>query len=195
MESLFIQPPKHSIWDNFVPIIREGRTTTAYLTDNIESPANYNELCHVLLNAYEGDTIIMDINNGGGHSSSAFMITNAMTQCKAHIKGRLSGVVASAATIITMHCDELEVAPYTEFMIHNYFHGTQGTGNQVKEYVNFTDSEFTKAVKKIYAGFITPEEMDQVSKQDKELWFGADETIERWTAKLQYDLGMTEETK
>ena len=189
MEELTLAPKqKTSVWDNYVPIITNGRVSTVYLTDYIENPSEYNELCALFKNAYDGDTIYLEINNGGGNANSAFMIIAAMRESKAHIVGRLSGMVASAATIITMHCDELEVAPYTQFMIHNYFHGAQGTGNQVKEYVNFTDKEFTQAVKEIYAGFITEEEMRQVSSDDKELWYGADETLERWANKLAKDL-------
>ena len=184
------QKQKHSVWDNHVPIVTNGRVSTVYLTDYIENPSLYNEFCTLLKNAYDGDTIYLEINNGGGNANSAFMIIAAMRESKAHIVGRLSGMVASAATIISMNCDELEVAPYTQFMIHNYFHGAQGTGNQVKEYVNFTDDEFTKAVKEIYAGFITPEEMALVSKNDKELWYGADETMERWANKLAYDMNI-----
>lgn len=188
-----LQSQKKTVWDNYVPIITTGRDTTVYLTGGIEVPSEYNELCHLLMNAYDGDTVTFIINNGGGVSDSAFMVIGAMKESKAHIKGRISGLVASAATVITMYCDELEVAPYTQFMIHNYFHGTQGTGNQVKEYVNFTDREFTAAVQEIYAGFITPEEMNQVSTADKELWFGTEEVIERWANKQKYELGISDE--
>ena len=186
-------PAKATVWDNYVPIITEGRSTVVYLTDGIDIPAAYNELVHKLGNAYEGDEFTFIINNGGGAVSSAFMLVNAMNNSNATMHGKLSGTVASAATIITMACDTIEVAPYTEFMIHNYFHGTQGTGNKVKEYVNFTDKEFTEAVKELYAGFITPEEMVLVSSNDKELWYGAKETEDRWANKLAYDLGVTNE--
>ena len=195
MEELIIkqEQAKTSVWDKYVPIIQNGRNYEVYLTDGIDIPAAYNELCYVLNAAYDGDTVTLHINNGGGVSSSAFMIIAAIKNSKAYVKAKLSGMVASAATVIVMSCDEIEVAPYTQFMIHNYFHGAQGTGNQVKEYVNFTDSEFTAAVKEIYAGFITPEEMHQVSSQDKELWFGADETVKRWANKQLHDLGITPE--
>lgn len=180
--------PKVSIWDNYVPVVVRDRETTVYLTAGIAAPSEYNEMCAVLKAAHDGDTVIIEINNGGGSVDSAFMIIAAMKESKAHIVGKLSGMVASASTIITMHCDEIEVAPYTQFMIHNYFHGTEGTGNQVKEYVNFTDREFVNAVKEIYAGFITPAEMELVSTNDKELWYGADETMARWVNKIAYDM-------
>ena len=183
-ETILIQDQqKHTIWDNYVSILKNDRTTDVYLTEVIDIPSVYDEFCYVLESAYVGDTIRLHINNGGGSADSAFMIVDAMKNSKAHTIGKISGMVASASTIIAMYCDELVVADYSQLMIHNYFHGAQGTGNQVKEYVNFTDKEFTAAVKKVYAGFITPSEMDQVSKDDKELWFGAQEVRERWAAK------------
>ena len=137
--------------------------------------------------AYKGDTFTFHMNNGGGVVSSATMITAAMAASKATIHGKLSGTVASATTTITMYCDSIEVAPYSQFMIHNYFHGAQGTGSQVKEYVNFTDDEFVKSTKEVYAGFITPSEMGQVSRDDKEIWMGTAETVARWEARKKGD--------
>lgn len=180
--TLDTEDPKVTVWDDYVPIISEGRHADFYLTSPIEAPAEYNKLCYVLSKAYKEDTATIHLNNGGGSADSAFMITDAMSKSKAKVTGKLSGMVASASTLITMHCDKIEIAPYTQFMIHNYFHGAQGTGNQVKEYVNFTDKEFTKAVKEIYAGFLTEDEMIEVSTADKEIWMGAEELRKRWDA-------------
>jgi len=185
---------ERTVWDNPVPMIVVGRTTTVYLTDGIGAPSMYDELIHTLGNAFDGDEFIFIINNGGGVADSAFSLIHAMNESKAMIHGKISGLVASAATIISMACDTLEVAPYSQFMIHNYFHGTQGTGSQVKEYVNFTDREFTKAVKELYIGFLSEAEMVQVSSDDKELWFGAEETEERWAKHIAArDFGVNDE--
>lgn len=176
---------KTKVWDDFVPIIRslDGRTTTVYLTDHIDAPCNYNELCFLLDTALEGDRVTLVINNGGGVAASAFMIIHSMKHSKATIHAKLSGTVASAATIITMYCDTIEVAAYTEFMCHNYNYGTSGSGAQVKEYVNFTDREFTAAAAEIYAGFLTPAELKSISTQDKEIWLNRNEVLRKWDIK------------
>jgi ATP-dependent protease ClpP protease subunit len=150
-------------------------------------PGEYAEVCYNLSKAYTEDTFTFHINNGGGVVDSAFMIADAMKKSKATVHGKLSGTVASASTVLTLACDTIEIAPFTQFMIHNYFHGAQGTGNQVKEYVNFTDSEFIKTTKIVYAGFMTPNEMSQVSGDDKELWMNATEVIARWEARKKGD--------
>ena len=180
---------KQTPWDEYVPIIRKERAIDVYLTDAIEVPSMYNELLAILNDAYPGDTINLYINNGGGSIDSAFMLADAMTNCEAHIIGHLSGTVASAATMLTMYCDEIVVTPFIQFMVHNYSHGTSGTGSQVKEYVNFADRELVSAIKIIYAGFLTEDEMKSISEDDKEIWLNTQEVQDRWANKLQYDLG------
>lgn len=195
MEEIIIssgESQKHSVWDEYVPIIHSARVIDVYLTDAIAAPANYNQFVHTLDKAHPGDTVNLFVNNGGGSVDAAFMIADAISRSEAHVVARISGTVASAATMIILACDELVVAPFTQWMSHNYSYGTQGSGSQVKEYVNFTDRELTAAVKTIYAGFLTDPEMKSISTDDKELWFGAAEVEERWANKIKYDLGMTD---
>lgn len=181
---------KTRIWDLYVPILKstDGRHKTIYITEAFTSPCEYNEACHELRTALPGDTIDIIINSPGGYTGSAFMLVDAIKNSKATITAHLSGEVASAATIVTMACDDIVVADHTSFMVHNYSHGAAGTGAQVKEYVNFIDTEFTEAVKIIYAGFLTPKEMTTISKQDKEIWLNKKEVLERWNNKLAYEL-------
>lgn len=169
------------VWDDIVPILETDHSLTIYLTDGIGAPAEYNEMCYRLRTTDKPVTIIL--NTPGGSAHTAFMIVDAMQQCSQPIHGVVTGSVASAGTIITMACNTLEVAPYSEFMIHNYSHGTSGTGAQVKDYVDFTDREFSKAVTELYAGFLSEAEMKKISRDDKELWFNREEVLERWARK------------
>lgn len=182
-----IELPKEKtrIWDNYVPILRtvDGRQTTAYLNEPIAMPGEYNELCFLLNSAKHGDQFTLVINNPGGSADSAFMIVDAIKSSKAKVHAMLSGTVASAATIITMACGTIEVADYTSWMSHNYNHGTSGSGAQVKEYVNFTDREFTAAAAEIYKDFHTPAELKAISTQDKEIWLNKAEVLARWENK------------
>lgn len=173
------KPPK--IWDDIVPILETDECLTIYLTEPIGMPGDYNEACHKVATSTKPVTIVE--NTPGGSAHTAFQFVDAMKRCSQPIHCHITGSVASAGTIIAMHCDTLEMSDHSEFMIHNYSHGTQGSGAQVKDYVDFTDREFSKAVTDIYAGFLTPDEMEQVSRQDKELWFNKAEVLERWNNK------------
>lgn len=188
MGEFVIELPKKKtqVWDNYVPILKnkKGKKLHIYLTEQIGVPSEYNESCYELMSMPEDGEVTITINTPGGCAASAFAFVDAMRKCPAKIHGIITGSVASAGTIITMACDTIEVADHSDFMIHNYSHGTAGSGAQVKEYVNFADREFSKAVKEIYAGFITPEEMVNVSEQDKEIWLNKEEVLERWNNKI-----------
>ena len=114
------------IWDIYVPIVKSGNVTTAYLTNEISNPELYNELCYLLKVAKKTDKFILNINTPGGALDSANMIIDAITSSPATVVASLSGTVASAGTIITLACDEIEIADYTAWMTHNYSGGLVG---------------------------------------------------------------------
>ena len=180
------EPVKHSIWDNYVPILQADRHTDAYLTDNIDAPSEYNQLCHILNSAYKGDTITLHINNGGGYVDSGFMLIDAIKHTKAKVTAKLSGTVASVATIISLACAEIEVADYVQFMIHNYSGGASGKGHEMKAQMDFTDAELNKAFSEIYGGFLTDHEMELVIA-GKDMWMGKDELLNRYKARKDGD--------
>lgn len=189
MEELIIgggTPPKTSVWDNYVPILKEGRHVDIYLTDSIEAPSEYNQTCHILEKAYKGDTATLHINNGGGYVDSGFMMVHAIKTSKSKTTARLSGTVASVSTILSLSCDEIEIADYTNFMIHNYSGGAQGKGHEMKAQMDFTDAQLNAAFTEIYGGFLTEHEMELVIA-GKDLWMGKDEVLARWNARKTGD--------
>lgn len=117
---------KHTIWDNYVPIITDGSTTEVFISDGVDEPSNYDEFCYKLSKAIAEETFIVHLNTPGGIIDSAKKIYSSMVNSKAHIVVRLTGTVASAGTIIAMAADELIIEPYTAFMIHNYSGGVSG---------------------------------------------------------------------
>ncbi len=178
--------PKTSVWDDYVPIIKSGQHTDVFLTAAIEAPEEYNKLCYILEHAYESDTITLHINNGGGYIDSGFMIIDAIESTKAKVTARLSGTVASAATIIALACTKLEVTKHVSFMIHNYSGGAQGKGHEMKAQMDFTDAELNEAFADIYGGFLTPNEMELVIA-GKDYWMGKKEVETRWKARATND--------
>jgi len=178
------RPEIDSIWEEYVPILQKDNNYYIHLTEEIVSPSEYNKTCYLLENALETDVVHLLINSPGGLSDSAFMVINSMINSKAKIIGRITGNASSAATMIAMYCDELIVGRFSTMMCHNYNHGAQGTGNQVKTYVDFIDPEFTKVVKEVYKDFLTPAEMKRVSSNDKEIWLNEQDIRARWDNKL-----------
>lgn len=123
-----IPQPKHSIWDNYVPIKEDRNTFHVYINDVIEGASTYNELYYKLRTASENDTFELYICTPGGLLDAALTLVNELKLTKAHTRAHISGTVASAGTIITLACKEVVVAPHTAFMIHNYSGGLHGKG-------------------------------------------------------------------
>jgi len=130
-----------SAWDKYVPILSDKvDTVTAYLNDQIDVPAAYNELIHTLENT-EAKTVVLKINNGGGALDSFLSIREAIKRSNATVIADLSGTVASAATMIALSCDEIRVADHTSWMSHFYSGGTSGKGNEIKAQNKFMEKE------------------------------------------------------
>ena len=178
-----------TIWDDYCPILEKevGDRTylTAYLTESIEAPSVYNELCHKLRDLGPQDEAHLYINNGGGIIDSMIMIVDAMRNCEAGLHVHISGSVASAATFPVMFADVIHVAPFTHFMIHNYSGGFGGKGKEAKDQMDFVNEEIGKTFKEIYKGFLSDEEIEKVI-DDKDKWMGSEEVIERWTNRKAY---------
>lgn len=169
---------KHSVFDNYVPIVTSKHTNHVYLTDVIESPSMYNELCFRLETASEAEIFYIHINTPGGILDSALMLVDAIKSTKAQTVARLSGTVASAGTIITLACAKVEIAPHTAFMIHNYSGGMVGKGHELKAHQEFVDSNLNNSFSDLYADFLTPDEIDEVIS-GKDYWMNKAEVESR----------------
>ena len=167
------------IWDLDVPIVTNKNITEVYITDSIDEPAVYNELCYLLKTASPAETFNIHINTPGGIIDSAFMIIDALRTTKAKTVAHLSGTVASAGTIISLSCDNLDVARHTSFMIHNYSGGMVGKGHEMKARQEFVDASLQEAFKDIYIGFLSDTEMQEVI-DGKDMWMGKDEVVSRF---------------
>lgn len=167
------------VWDWAVPIVRNDNSTKVYLTDQISSPDYYNEACDLLDNAKEHETVYLVLNTPGGNADSAFMLADAIKRTKAKTVARLSGTVASAGTIITMACDEIEAAEGLGFMIHSYSASYSGKANELKSLQKFADAEVTNHFRNVYSGFLTEEELDKIV-EGNDHWMGTNEVVTRW---------------
>ena len=167
-----------SEWDKDVPIVAKDKIVTVFLNDEIYEPGAYNELCYTLENTV-ADSVRMYMNNGGGQLDSMLSIIASMERCGCEITGVLSGTVASAATMIALQCDKLEVADHTSFMIHSASGGTGGKLHETKAYMEFNDKNVRNILHDMYKDFLTEPEIKRVL-DGKDMWMGKDEVLERF---------------
>jgi len=176
------KPGTTSAWDKTVPIIAKGNTVTAYLMSEVYEPEVYNELCYTLEHT-DAEQVRLMINNNGGQLDAMLSILDSMSRCNSEIVGVLSGSVASAATMIALACDKLEVAPHTSWLTHYYSGGFSGKGNEIEAKYKFESVEIPRMFKDIHKGFLTPAEITKVIN-GKDMWLSTKDIKERF-AKMK----------
>jgi len=177
-----IKNPYQRVWDTPCPIVKVNEELyRVYMMDEIGAPQDYADVVELLQDLDKTVTIEWFLNSPGGVLSTATMLLDAIIKTEAKVVGKLSGMVASAATMLTMAFDEVEIAPYIEFMVHNYSGGLQGKGNELKTQQAFVEKTTLQLFKEVYKGFLTPAEIKKVMN-DQDLWMGKEE-IEKRLAK------------
>ena len=184
LELLFQEEKKDitSEWDKDVPIVARGKVVTAYLMSEIYEPEVYNELCYTLEHT-SADYVRLVMNNGGGQLDAMLSILDAIKKSSATVVAVLSGTVASAATMIALACDEVEVADHTAFMIHSASGGTSGKTHETKAYMEFSDTNLKGIFNDVYKGFLSAEEIEKVL-EGRDMWLCKSEVLERF-AKMK----------
>jgi ATP-dependent protease ClpP protease subunit len=172
----------NSVWDKLVPIVKNGNRYDVYLLDPIQAPCNYNELCHLLVNATSKDVVYLHLNTPGGQLDSANMVISALRECEASVVAKLSGDVASAGTMIALACDEIECEFETEFMIHYFSSGSgYAKGHEIKTRQAFMDRHMREVFGRVYKGFLSEKEIESVI-DGQDIWLNGDEVKERFAA-------------
>jgi len=172
-----------SEWDKCVPIVVNDDVVTVYMNEEVYEVDVYNELCYMLEHTQARQVRLCMNNGGGGGADPMKSIVHSMSKCTAELVGVLSGTVASAATMIALHCDKLEIADYTGWLTHYYSSGLNGKGNEIKAQHDFESVEIPKMFKKIHKGFLTPAEISRVIN-GKDIWLNKDQVLERF-AKMK----------
>ena len=177
------QPGITSEWDKSVPIISRGKIVTAYVQSEVYEPEVYNELCYTLENT-DADEVRLVMNNGGGMLDSMLSIVDSIARSNATVTAVISGTVASAATMIALKCDKIEVAENTSWLTHYYSGGLGGKGNEIKAKSKFDEVEIPRMFKVIHGGFLTDAEIDLVI-DGKDMWLNKEDILTRWDRKME----------
>ena len=125
------------------------------------------------------DEIIVRINSGGGDVFAAVAIYTRLKEHKAKVTVKIDGWCASAATIIAMAGDTIEISVGGIFMIHDPMAGLIGYYNV--EELNKISKELETIKQSIVNCYMTVTEMSEneiKSLMTEEKWFTAEEAVE-----------------
>ena len=125
------------------------------------------------------DEITVRINSGGGDVFAAVAIYTRLKEHKAKVAVKIDGWCASAATIIAMAGDTIEISVGGIFMIHDPMAGLLGYYNV--EELNKISKELETIKQSIVNCYMTVTEMseDEIKNlMTEEKWFTAEEAVE-----------------
>ena len=161
-----------------------GTLYTIYILKGVEAPEHFAEVISVIDNAMDGDTIIIKLNTPGGSFDSAMMLRDAIKSSRATVLAECVGSVASAGTFIALACAGLYIAPFCEFMIHNYSGGVYGKGNELEAQANFAIPHLKSVCYEVYDMFLTKKEIKKVIK-GHDMYMTKAEVEERWERVIE----------
>lgn len=120
----------------------------------------------------------MNINSPGGDVFDGIAIYNDLLAHKASVVVRVTGLAASAASIIAMAGDTVQIAENAFFMIHNAWSVAVGDARAMTKRANLLKKIDAELVETYAAR--TGGDTDEIRTQmDDETWLNADEAIEQ----------------
>ena len=153
-----------------------------YLTGNITEAKDYQDWDQILRTATENDGIVVHINSNGGEIFTAIQLMRSMADSNATICASVEGMCMSAATLIFLCADVVEVSEHSHFMFHTYSSGNWGKGSDQLANVMADDKWARHLFNQVYKGFLKPQEIKEMI-DGKDFWMNPAEVNKRLTAR------------
>lgn len=120
--------------------------------------------------------VTVNINSPGGDLFEGLAIYNLLREHKGEVTVKVLSLAASAASIIAMAGDNVEVARAGFFMIHNAWVLAVGNRHDLVEISEYLEP-FDRAMGGIYEARTGMSESDVAEMMDKESWLGGKDSI------------------
>lgn len=136
----------------------------------------------------DGSDVTLEITSNGGEVDPATEICNALRSYQGNVTAKVMSNAYSAATIVAMGADKVQMAPGAKMMIHRASSDASGNSHEMDAasgMLQTTDS----AIANIYAAKTGKPANDFLTLMDKETWLDADQAVELGLAdeKLDFD--------
>lgn len=129
------------------------------------------------MHAIEGDTINLSINSPGGDVFAGLAIYNALRYSGKTINVKVLGIAASAASLVAMAGDEIEMPENAMMMIHNPWSFALGDAQELRESADVLD-KIGDSLAGTYAKR-TGKGLDEIKAMlHAETWMTANEALE-----------------
>lgn len=125
----------------------------------------------------DADHITVRINSPGGDVFDGFAIYNLLREHPARVTVKVDGWAASAASVVAMAGDEIEVAANALMMIHNPWTFAMGDANDMRKQADLLD-QIKVSIITTYKTRLGMDEAEIAQLMDEETWFDAQGALE-----------------
>lgn len=133
-----------------------------------------------------GKDISVLINSPGGDMFEGIAICNLLKQHEGKVTVKVIGLAASAASVIAMAGDEVEIAKSAFFMIHNAWTVAAGNKNDFREVADYMEP-FDKAMAGLYADRTGLKEKEIAVMMDAETFISGADAVDQGFADSLLD--------
>lgn len=124
-----------------------------------------------------GEPIEVLINSGGGDVYAGSEIYTALRSYPGEITVKIVGIAASAASVIAMAGDVVEISPVAQLMIHNVSSGLHGDSRAFAHEAEVL-SGFNQSIANSYVAKTGKGMAELLELMNKETWFTAEKAVE-----------------
>lgn len=121
--------------------------------------------------------VTVNINSPGGDMFEGLAIYNLLREHKGVVTVKIIGLAASAASVIAMAGDKVQIARAGFLMIHNAWVVAMGNRNDLREYAD-TLEPFDRAMADVYASRTGQDAKAMGKLMDKETWIGGADAVD-----------------
>lgn len=122
--------------------------------------------------------VTVSINSPGGDMFEGIAIYNMLREHKGVVTVKVLGLAASAASVIAMAGDTVEIGKAAFLMIHNASIGIYGNRHELRDAADWMEP-FDAAMAGVYAARTGMDADALQSMLDKETWIGGDSAVEQ----------------
>lgn len=130
------------------------------------------------LRAIGSGAVTVNINSPGGDMFEGLAIYNLLREHKGEVTVKVLGVAASAASIIAMAGDKVQIAKSAFLMIHNAWVVAAGNRNDLREFADRLEP-FDSAMAQIYQARIGGDVADITKMMNEETWINGGDAIDQ----------------
>lgn len=131
-----------------------------------------------ILRGMGGEDVTVNINSPGGDMFEGLAIYNILREYKGRVTVKVLGLAASAASIVAMAGDEVQIARSAFFMIHNAWTIAAGNRHQFRDVADMMEP-FDASMADIYAARTESEIKPMQALMDAETWIGGSAAVEQ----------------